>query len=297
MILVAGGTGRLGSLVVRRLVDAGLPVRVLTRDVGMAGHLAGLGVDLVVGDLRRPDSLVAAVDGVAVVVSAAHGFVGTGRVSPKSVDRDGNAHLVDAAREVGADVVLMSVVGAAADSPMELFRMKDAAEQHLRGSGVAFTIVRATAFCELWIELLDRTAGRSGRPLVFGRGENPVNFVCVRDVAALVERAVTDTMMRGATLEIGGPADITLNDLALAVQGVRDRAGEPRHVPRSVLRVLANTVGRINPQVGRQTGSALVMDRADLRFDARGARRAFPDLPVTSIETCLTDHVAADAMT
>ena len=72
----------------------------------------------------------------------------------------------------------MSVVGASADSPMELFRCKHAAEAHLRGSGVAWTIVRATAFVELWIDILGSTA-TPGRPVVFGRGDNPINFVSV----------------------------------------------------------------------------------------------------------------------
>jgi NADH dehydrogenase len=57
---------------------------------------------------------------------------------------------------------------------------------------VPATIVPATAFLELWIDVLTSTAGRSNRPLVFGRGRNPINFVSVRDVAALVEHVVTD---------------------------------------------------------------------------------------------------------
>ncbi len=65
-----------------------------------------------VGDVRDPATLDAAVDGAEVVVSAVHGFAGPGRVTPASVDRAGNAHLVDAARRAGADVVLLSVVGA-----------------------------------------------------------------------------------------------------------------------------------------------------------------------------------------
>ena len=69
--------------------------------------------------------------GSATVVSAVQGFAGPGGGSPESVDRDGNKHLIDAASAVDADFVLMSVVGAAADSPMELFRMKWAAEQYL----------------------------------------------------------------------------------------------------------------------------------------------------------------------
>ena len=58
-------------------------------------------------------------------------------MSPATIDRDGNASLVDAAATAGAEVVLMSVVGAAADSPMELCRMKYAAEAHLREVGRA----------------------------------------------------------------------------------------------------------------------------------------------------------------
>ncbi|MDX6327607.1 MAG: hypothetical protein QOK15_3961, partial [Nocardioidaceae bacterium] len=181
MIVVAGGTGRLGQRVVRRLLDRGLAVRVLTRSpTGAAGLPAA--VELAVGDVRDRTSLRAAMVGARTVVSAVQGVTGTGGDSPASVDRDGNANLVDVAADVGADVVLLSVVGASPVSPMELFAMKYAAEQHLRASGVPATVVRATAFAELWVEISRKTAGRSGRPVVFGRGDNPVNFVCVDDV-------------------------------------------------------------------------------------------------------------------
>jgi uncharacterized protein YbjT (DUF2867 family) len=51
--------------------------------------------------VRQPADLGAAVQGVSAVVSAFHGFVGPGR-HPASVDRDGNANLIDAATTVGA---------------------------------------------------------------------------------------------------------------------------------------------------------------------------------------------------
>jgi len=53
-------------------------------------------------------------------------------------------------------------------------------------------IVRATSFMELWIDILQETAGRSGRPLIFGRGNNPDQLVSVADVAALIECVVLD---------------------------------------------------------------------------------------------------------
>jgi uncharacterized protein YbjT (DUF2867 family) len=273
MIFFAGGTGRLGSLVVTSLATRGLEVRVLTRDPARAQHLVGVASQVVVGDVRDPVSLASAVQGVDIVVSAVQGFAGPGRVTPATVDRDGNANLVDAAAAVGADVVLLSVVGASADSPMELFRAKHAAEEHLRASGTGWTIVRATAFLELWAQIM-------ARPIVFGHGDNPINFVSVADVAVVVERVVIDTTFRGQVVEVGGPPDLTFNELATMLQDIRGAGGKVRHVPRSVLRAVA--------PFARQARAAVAMDTTDMTFDATLTRAAFGDLPMTDVRTGLT---------
>lgn len=259
MILVAGGTGRLGTLVVRRLAGRGLAVRVLTRDPARARHLGDAAVELVVGDVRDRASVERAMRGVSTVVSAVQGFAGPGRVTPGSVDRDGNANLVDAAAGTNADVVMVSVVGASPDSPMELFRAKYAAEQHLRAGGVPWTIVRATAFLELWTEIL-------GKGMVFGRGNNPINFVSVHDVAAAVDSAVINPGLRGRTLEIGGPDNLTFNQLAADVQRGRGQTKSIRHIPRWLLRTMA--------PVSRQAAAAVAMDTIDLTFAASSDRMA-----------------------
>lgn len=286
-VLVAGGTGRLGTLVVSALAARGAKVRVMTRNPRRASHLAAEHIEVVRGDVRDTASTAAAVADSDVVVSAVHGFAGPGRVTPASVDRDGNITLIEAASAAGADVVLMSVVGAAADSPMELFRMKYAAEAALAASTVPATIVRATAFLELWIDLLRRTAGRSNRPLIFGHGQNPINFVSVRDVAALVERVVTDPATRGQTLEIGGPHDLTLNQLARMVAASRGAATAPRHLPPAALRTIAATIGRLRPELGRQVRAALAMDNHNMTHYQDAVRTRFAELPCTSAEDIL----------
>ncbi|HLI57651.1 MAG TPA: NAD(P)H-binding protein, partial [Actinomycetota bacterium] len=154
VILVAGGTGRLGTLVVRELSRRGEQVRVLTRNPDRAAHLQSSSVDIVTGDVRHPASLSPAVAGVRVVVSAVQGFAGPGRGSPDSVDRKGNANLVAAAAAEGADVVLLSMVGAAPDSRLVMARAKFDAEESLKASGVPWTIVRSTPFLETWAAFL-----------------------------------------------------------------------------------------------------------------------------------------------
>jgi uncharacterized protein YbjT (DUF2867 family) len=291
MILVVGGSGTLGTLLVERLRSRDLDVRVLTRDRGRAAHLEVLGADVVEGDAREPATLVPALAGVETVVSAMHGLVGPGGVSPASVDRDGNRNLVDAATDEGAAVVMVSGVGVSRDSPMELFRMKFAAEQHLQTKATPWTIVRATTFLETWIGLMQQTSARSGRPLVFGQGNNPINFVSAIDVAALVELAVTDSSLRGQIVEIGGPLDVTFNELAVAVQAAAGRTTTARHVPRPVLRAMGATLGLVRPELARQARAALVLDREPFTFDDRSIRQRYPDLPMTTTAQVLAGRV------
>jgi len=256
-VLVAGGSGRLGSLVVRKLVDNGVGVRVLTRDEGRARGHQEPDVEIATGDVRRPETLRAAVQGADVVVSAIHGFAGAG-LSPQSVDRDGNASLIDAAESVGAAVVLMSIVEASADSPMELLRCKHAAEQRLRAGGVPWTIIRSAAFVELWAELV-------GKGIVFGRGDNPINFVSVHDVADVVTDAVLDPGTRGQVVEVVGPESLSFNQLAARLKARTGRPKHVRHVPRPLLRIMA--------PLNRQPRAALVMDTTDMTYrSSSGAR-------------------------
>ena len=288
MILVAGGSGRLGTLIVRRLKARGLSVRVLTRDRRRTAHFEGSRVEVIEGDVRDGGSLHAAMVGVGTVVSAIHGFGDIGNVSPASVDRDGNYNLIGAAASANAAVVLMSIVGASPEHPIELFRMKYAAEEYLRASGAPWTILRATAFAEFWLDLLEQTAGASGRPIIFGRGANPINFVSVSDVAALAERVVVDPSARGATFEIGGPQNVSFNELVARLQHASGRTAPPRHVPRTILRALAAVLGPVQPNRARQLRAAIVMDTRDLSFAATDLHRRFPELPVTSLAAILT---------
>ena len=129
--------------------------------------------------------------------------------------------------------------------------------------------MRSTAFLELWIDVLCDTVQQSGRPVVFGRGENPINFVSARDVAALVDLVVGDPTTRGETLDIGGPANLTFDELAAALLDAgRVLRGGPRHVPPVILRVMASTIGPLKPQLGRQMRAAL-WTASRLRVDAR----------------------------
>lgn len=292
MIVVAGGTGTLGTRLVPRLAGQGLAVRVLTRDPARAAHLAGPGVEVVGGDVRDPTSIARALRKAGAVISAVHGFTGPGGVSPAAVDRAGNRHLIDAAARTGAAFILVSVVGASPSHPIGLFRAKHAAEETLRASGVPWTIVRATAFMETWGTIMGQPLQASGKIPVFGRGDNPVNFVSATDVAALVAHTAVRPGLRGQILELGGPDNLTFNQVAVIVQETAGRRGTVRHIPRPALQLMAWLTPLIKPALARQARAALAMDTIDMSFDAGPTRQAFPDLPSTDMPSALKELLA-----
>jgi uncharacterized protein YbjT (DUF2867 family) len=291
VIVVAGGTGTLGTRLVGRLAGQGHAVRVLTRDPARARHLAGQAVEVARGDVRDPASAAKVLEGAGMVVSAVHGFTGGG-VSPASVDRAGNVNLIAAAARTGASFVLVSVVGASSRHPVGLFRAKHAAEQTLRASGLPWTIVRATAFMETWGMIMSQMLAASGKILVFGRGDNPINFVSATDVAALIARAVTDPRLRGQVLEIGGLHNFTFNQVAAILQETTGCRGAVRHIPRPALHAMASLTAGIKPALARQARAALAMDTIDMTFDTTATRRAFPGLPSTDMPSALKELLA-----
>jgi NADH dehydrogenase len=287
MILVAGGTGRLGTRVVGLLRERGLAVRVLTRDRIRAAHLAA-GVEVVEGDVTMPDGLTRSVEGVQTVVSAIQGFVGPRGTSPATIDRDGNRSLFQAAREAGVEhVVLVSVRDAAPDHPMDLMRMKHAAEVALERSGLAWTIVRPTAFMETWCDVLCRPLVERGRTVVFGGGRNPINWVSVTDVARVVELAVLDPAMRCRMIEVGGPEDLSMAEFVRVFQAVTGTAGRVGHVPLTAMRVGAQVMKLVNPALARQMQAGVIMDTRPQTLPRQATDPVAAQLPLTSFAELL----------
>jgi uncharacterized protein YbjT (DUF2867 family) len=152
---------------------------------------------------------------VSAVVSAVQGFAGPNAVGAQAVDIDGNANLIRAALAEGTRrFVLLSVAGAAPNSSFELTRVKYISEEELMRSGLEWTVVRPTAYLDTWLGLLTDMIASKGSVTIFGRGNNPIHFVGASDVAALIENALGSKELVGATLEIGGPENFTLNGLA-----------------------------------------------------------------------------------
>src|SRR2546422_297325 len=230
--LLASISLRITWVVAQHLLAQGKPIRMMSRNPLNLAHLQQQGVEVVRGDLRDPASLLNACQGVDQVLAAAHALVGKGDNNPQTVDDAGNRHLIDAAK--AADVkhfIFVSVQGASPDSPLEFFRIKYRTEEYLRASGLNFTILRPSAFMDLWAQLIGQPIVEQGKTTIFGRGNNPINFVAVEDVARFVCTALEDPRARNRVIEVGGPENLTMNQVAEIFERVSGHQAKKRHIP------------------------------------------------------------------
>lgn len=150
LVMVAGATGKTGALVVAQLQAEGYPVRAFVRSAAKAAERLGPEVEAVVGDLRDPASIAAALDGVDVLINAAgSGVPAADDNMPEHVDFKGTRNLADAAAAAGVGrYVLVSSMGVT-DDDHQLNRLfnnilvwKRMGEEAVVASGISYTIVR-----------------------------------------------------------------------------------------------------------------------------------------------------------
>jgi NADH dehydrogenase len=221
VILVTGGSGFIGSRVVRRLSEAGRPVRALIRDRRRAQaerRLDGLQVEWVEGDITRPESLAPAMRGVTAVIHTVAIAVERGRATYESVNYEGTAHIVDAARAAGVRRFLnLSQLGADSRLPYRFLASKGRAQEYVAAAGLDWTAFRPSSVWGPEDEFFNAFARLVGlTPLVFpiiGNGQARFEPVWVEDLVTCIVGAVDDASTVGRQFEIGGPEVLTIEEI------------------------------------------------------------------------------------
>jgi len=176
-ILVMGATGTVGSGVVDILAEQGADFAAAVRDDESEARLRDLGVDTVRADYSDPDSLLAAMHGVA------HVFL----ILPLDQSMmDWGRNAIAAAKEAEVKcVVRSSVLGADANAHFRLGRAHGVMDQTLDESGLPFVVLRPNTFMQNYVRYLGPAIRETGL-LPLAEQDGATSFIDARDVAAAV---------------------------------------------------------------------------------------------------------------
>ena len=283
-ILVSGGVGVMGSRLVKDLAAAGHRVRALTLPGDpFVARLAGVDAEVVFGDITRPETLAGPFEGVTTVFHLAGVILSADPSVFRRVNTEGTRNMVNAARRAGAGHFVFVSSTSAIDPISEYARSKAAAEEIVRSSGMAWTIVRPTLVYESaggqeFMGFLESLLKYPVVPFV-GRGLALKNPVHVDDMGRGLLAIAGNPKSHGKTYNFTGGEEIAIRDLAklmLRHQGV----SKPfLHIPLPVCRALAFLMERVmkNPPL---TGYAITRIEQNAAPDNSEARRDLGYAPI-----------------
>jgi NAD(P)H dehydrogenase (quinone) len=197
---VTGATRGVGRRVARRLAGAGATVRLVVRDPTRVPDLPGTGVARASYD--EPRAVRAALHEVRTL------FLVSAHEHP---DRVGlHAGVVDAAEAAGVTrIVYLSFLGAAPDATFTFARDHFHTEQHIRGTGAAFTFLRDS----IYQDALPFFVG-ADRVIRGPAGQGRVSAVARDDIADVAAAVLLNPGHESRTYDVTGPEAITLHDAA-----------------------------------------------------------------------------------
>ncbi|MEU0549985.1 NmrA/HSCARG family protein [Micromonospora sp. NPDC005979] len=290
-VLVIGATGKQGGATARALLDRGVVVRALVRDVATdsAQALAARGAELVKGDLDDPASLLAAAQGMDGLFSIPF---------PDVANLQGDAELtrgrnvVEAARRAGVAHVVHSSVSGAGDFhrsqpgwaegrwDRHYWESKAAIDEMVRTGGFAhWTVLAPSTFMENLVGWSYLFGDWSSGTIITGfAADTQLPWVAVDDIGEAAAIAFTDPgRLDGLDVELAGDL-LTMTEVAAILSEVTGRTISapvltPREaVERGLLPAMVNSVERINengsparPEITR----ALGLPTTDFRTWAR----------------------------
>ncbi len=283
MILVTGGTGFVGSHLISRMCQEGVPVRAIVRNPDKARALKDLGVDVVKGDVSDTASLEKAATGVERIIHLI-GIIqeGTG-VTFQGVHVDGTHNVIEASKKKGVrHFFYQSALGTRPNAKSEYHRTKWAAEELVRACEIPYTILRPSliygAGDQFTIRLSEMIRLSPLLPVI-GSGRSKVQPIFIDDVATCILKAVTSDCCMNEIYEIGGPDQLSCEEVTVAIADAMGVKRPTLHLPLFFMKSMAAVFEAVLPKAPVTTDQ-LIMLQEDTVCNMRDIRDTFSIEPI-----------------
>lgn len=255
MIVVTGGSGYIGSYIVKQLVAQGESVRVMVNSLERArqeGRLAGLPVELVQGDVTKPATLAPVMQGADAVIHTVAIAIEKGGRTYEEINYQGTVNVVDAAKAAGVRRFLnMCQLGADSSLPYRFLASKGKAQEYVAQSSLDWTAFRPSSvwgpedeFANSFARLIPLT------PIIFpiiGDENARFQLVWVGDVAAAVVKSLHDPATIHQEYELGGPEVLTLEEIERRTLQALGKKRTLVHMPMSLINLAVRGMEALLP--------------------------------------------------
>lgn len=210
MILITGASGNVGSEVLKQAVGARLQIRAAYQSPERA-KTAPSGVETVVMDYNRPDTIRAALRGIERVF-----LVGP----PTANVAEMEGRLVDEAKSAGVQhLVKLSALGGRQATFPGLHRDS---EEKIEASGLPYTFLRPNGFMQNFVNYNAATI-RSQNAFYGTQGNGAVSHIDIRDIGAAAVRVLSGRGHEGEAYPLTGPEALTNSQIAEKLSRVTGR--------------------------------------------------------------------------
>lgn len=226
MILITGATGFIGRALVRHLSNTGQQVRVLLRPSPHSPRIPkGVPVEVAVVSLNDERGVRAAMRGVDHVYHLASAASLGRRGNLFTTDIEGTRILAQSAKDAGVQrLIFLSHIGADRASAFAVQKSKGIAEEHIRRSGVPYTIIRSSIVFGPEDRFTNNLASLLRRvPFFFpipNDGRTLLQPLWVEDLVTCLVWALENPETSNQTYEIGGPEYFTLRQVLETLMGI-----------------------------------------------------------------------------
>jgi uncharacterized protein YbjT (DUF2867 family) len=213
MICITGAGGTVGGEVLKQLESAKAPFRAAYFSEAKAEAARARGIDSIIIDYNRPESLRAAFQGCDKLFLL-------GPSAPNQAELEVNA--VEAAKAAGVSrIVKLSVLGAVEEA-FSFAKIHRPIEKAIQTSGLEWTLLRPNSFMQNVVTYMGQTI-RSEGVFYSASDEAKISHVDVRDIGAVAVKALTEDGHEGKAYTLTGPEALTYDDISSELSRVLGR--------------------------------------------------------------------------
>jgi uncharacterized protein YbjT (DUF2867 family) len=241
-LLIIGGTGTLGRQVVLQALTKGYQVRCLVRNFRKANFLKEWGVELVYGDLSRPETIPPCLKGISAIIDASTSRP-TEFDSLKKVDWEGKLCLIEAAKAANIQrFIFFSAQNVEQFDNIPLMKLKYGIETKLKQSGIPYTIFRLTGFYQGLIEQYAIPI-LEDLPIWVTNENTSVSYMDTQDIAKFCLRCLQLPQTANQTFFLSGLKGWVSSEIINLCEQLAGQSAKVQKVPSFILKFVSNFFG------------------------------------------------------